>query len=219
MNIVPTDFIFQHEYNLKNLNQDYKLIVKKAKTISLVESYLHPDYHHAFNLLFPGFTYSDRLFFKTYIDTIYDPLIKKTTTPSRGYVGKDSILIIGIAPGDSEYSFGEPVMLFGPSSLRLHEMLSTGSHYYFTNVSKNAFKKNDLDKEQIEQQLPIIKKELLLFDGCKIIFLGKYEVYDYLIEKMLLTRVFKAKHPAYFIYKGNNGLIEERDRITEFVKS
>jgi hypothetical protein len=159
-------------------------------------------------LLFPGFcgtmTSPD-------LDR-YDKFLKNACTPPRGnYDGLYAI--IGIAPGYSEYSFGEPTMLLGPSSETLHRLLVKFDIYpYFTNIFKKAFEDNqpiyevpDIDKE-------IIYAELDILFPREVIFLGSYRQYDFAKEylKKYGMEYHTIFHPSY---------VHRFDKFDEWMKS
>ena len=117
----------------------FKVKEYKRKSTTLSKTF---EYKELLVLKFPGIVYSDNNMFSKYSLKIYEPLYSTVFTPPRGYVDKSSVVVIGVAPGWSHLSFGEPNWLYGPSSKTLHEMLGFDYRWYITNVSKEPFFKN-----------------------------------------------------------------------------
>lgn len=210
------NYIFNHQYNLRKVSEEEKKFVKehKRKSTTLSKTF---EYKELLVLKFPGIVYSDSVMFSKYSLKIYEPLYSTVFTPPRGYVDKSSTVVVGVAPGWSHLSFGEPNWLYGPSSRTLHEVLGFDYRWYITNVSKEPFFKNKYNKELVDRFYYDLLKELDFFKGHKIIFLGKYGIYDKIIKDLNIREYLKAYHPSYFGYKGKTELNRQIERIKEFV--
>jgi len=148
-------------------------------------------------ILFPGF-YGDNPEYEVF----YRENLMEKFTPPRGNLGGE-YAVIGIAPGYSDKSFGESVMLFGPSSEIFHRLLAKLDIYpYFTNLFKEPYEKNRVPSETSEETaeaLALLKKELSIILPKTVIFLGKYPHYEP-IKEFLSSKNQKhvtIYHPSY----------------------
>jgi len=210
-------YIFQHQYDLTKVSDEDKLFVRNNKQTTF---YLpnEEDVRIPLVLKYPGIVHSNDTFVYKYMEKIYKPLYETVMTPPRGYVSKESIIIVGIAPGFSMSSFGESNWQYGPSSKTLHEMLSFDYKWYFTNVCKEYFFKNLYNVEMVKQYYPDIIKELQFFDGQRIIFLGSYPIYDKIIDGLELKNYIKVTHPSATRYLRTEEFMALKDKIKEFCK-
>ena len=214
----PDNFIKNHSYDLKSLSEEYRQNVIKYKKYGIGVSNIEIKDRIEFNLKYPGLIYTDFSKIADYCSNLYSKYFTDVYTPPRGYVGTSTVLVIGIAPGESKLSFSESTLLFGPSSKTLHNILNFNDGWYFTNVTKKPFVDNKYNDAQIALDIETLKRELRFFPGHRIIFLGKYEPFDCLIEELNLENYIKIKHPSYFSRVGGKGVEEEREKVIEFMK-
>lgn len=152
-------------------------------------------------LRFPGFVCDDKRLVDGYYDLIYSD-IERVFTPPRGNISsKCKLMIVGIKPGTFKVkpTNSECSWLLGPSSNILHKMLMRVNTYpYFSNVF------HDSSADEVNGDITQIQREIYymheICNTIKIIFLGKYEVYDRLINgicKKLKISAIKVWHPSY----------------------
>jgi uracil-DNA glycosylase len=137
--------------------------------------------------------------------------------PPRGNVTKGAYMILGIAPGTSEFSFGESMWLLGPNSKYLHQLLEDNHIYpYFTDLFKKPFKNmtgdyinepqenDDLNytSEELITYRAMIEREIDLLNPEMVIFLGNYKEFKEI--KVFLDnqgiKHFEIWHPSYMRY-------------------
>jgi hypothetical protein len=74
------------------------------------------------------------------------------------------------------------------------------------------------DQGAVDKYQGRLSTELSFFKDQKIIFLGKYDVYDKLISRLKLNAI-KIRHPSYYSHRGFKGLEIEKSAVKEFVKN
>jgi hypothetical protein len=170
-------------------------------------------------LKFPGFIYGSKHLAERYKKEIYDKYYLEVFTPPRGFINYGVPIICGVAPGESRFSFGESVLLFGPSSEKLHRLLCFSNCWYFTNIVKEPFSNNNFDEKIVAKYLDSTIAELKFFDsaGSKFIFLGAYPTYDRVAKLAGLKSWIRIRHPSFFCYRGDGEMLVEQRKIREFI--
>ena len=209
-------FISRYQYNLNLISEEDKSFVLQNKSKRLHFSNV-TDKQSV--IRYPGFVYTDDNYISDYYKSVYWSYVN-SYTPPRGFVGKESVMIIGIAPGYApDKSFSESCWLYGPSSQVLHEILNIDYHWYFTNICKEPFVDNKYDIDAVKKYYPLVLNEFNFFKGHKKIFLGHYPVYDQLIRDLNLDskEYIFIRHPSFFKRRGKSMLYQEKDKINNFI--
>jgi uracil-DNA glycosylase family 4 len=167
----------------------------KDKILQLKTCHIGDDVEVSVGLKFPGFHGINNDY-----QTFYkDQLLNVHTAPRGNLVGDK--MICGIAPGESQYSFGEPKWLLGPSSKILHQLLNECNIYpYFTNIFKKPFPKNIVKYEWPTMRVMIqwFTKEVEIVKPKLVIFLGKYPEYGIVHGQLFLRKIkfIQIAHPS-----------------------
>jgi uracil-DNA glycosylase family 4 len=162
--------------------------------ITLKTKVLDDDLDVTTGVKFPGFQGPN-----TNYMNFYRQEFSSVFTPPRGNLNAD-IVVCGIAPGYSPYSFKEPKWLLGSSSKILHKLLIEHNVYpYFTNVFKKPFLNNEIRyvSEELLRAVDILYQEILLIAPKQVIFLGKYNEYSLISHRLTDTKVSSLNHPSY----------------------
>jgi hypothetical protein len=152
----------------------------------------------------PGFVSDDKKIVDYYSKIVYNILIEtNVATPPRGNISTQcKVIICGIKPGCllEDMKFPEAAWLFGPSAKMLNKMLLDLNVYpYFTNVFHDR-KADETDINSLNQIIREIKFMKCLNSNIKIIFLGKYQIFDTLISDLCYDfniKAIKIWHPSY----------------------
>ena len=214
-------YLCDYSYNLNKQSPQVKefVIFEKKSTLYLPNQW--GGNRKDAVLKYPGFIRENSSMFDTdYWEQIYDKYYLNVFTPPRGYLNPGVTVICGQAPGESKLSFGESNWLFGPSSEKLHKLLSFNNNWYFTNVVKEPFPGNKENIDITAKYLESIVAELQFFNktGSKFIFLGAYSIYNQVAEEAGLKNWLRIKHPSFWCYRGDAGMENEQRKIQEFLK-
>ena len=125
------EYFSNHQYDLRQVGLEEQQFVLSYKSVSI--QITDPDFTV---VKFPGLCYYDKDYARKYNDVVYNQLWKNAPVPPRGLLDSESVIVVGIAPGYSIHSFGEPNWLYGPSSKILHELLDFSNKWYFSNIAK-----------------------------------------------------------------------------------
>lgn len=215
------DYIYSHEYRLNKLSSEYKsYVLNHIGSVLDVRGYSN-NIKNILTNVYPGFTSEDFQRVDEYFNNVYDSQFNgrdKVISP-RGYIGNDSIIIVGIAPGVSDLSYGESNLLHGPSSKLLHSMLTYDYRWYFTNVYKRPFPGNRYDEQTVFKDMFEFISELDFFgDSAKYVFLGNYSIFDGIIEEYRLKNYIRVFHPSYLLRTSHHVVEATAKRISEFSK-
>lgn len=64
-----------------------------------------------------------------------------------------------------------------------------------------------------------IIREIAYFEGCKVIFLGQYGIYERIIEVLKLKNYINIYHPAYLRYSNKVDIESERIDLLNFLEN
>lgn len=171
--------------------------IAKAKTQVIIDDKPTIAYSR-----FPGFVTDDMYIANKYYEHIYHG-IETCPTPPRGNISTDvKAMVVGLKPGSyfAYLSQAESSWLLGPSSEMLNRLMSSAGIYPYYS---NAFHDRDVDENNSEP-LQIIKEIKFLHalnEEILIIFLGKYQIYDIIIDRIreFNIKTLKIWQPAYLV--------------------
>lgn len=212
--------LYCHSYDLSSLSWEYKKFVLDNVGKVLVLQPFNLVEKQVLCSLYSGFTTSDLSFSNKYFDDVYLPYYKdKVFASPRGYLGDDSILVVGIAPGESSLSYHEPNWLHGPSSKLLHSLLHFGYRWYFTNVCKQSFPGNEYNVDMIRGDQVRFDMEFGFFKNHKVIFLGNYDAYSNIINRhnLLPSQFLRIPHPSYLCRRSSKEVDDTLNMIVNFL--
>lgn len=187
--------IHVNDFNLNKI-QYYDLIEKHKKSYVITEPQVN------FNR-YPGFVFSNDNHAQFYYENFYRE-IEDVFTPPRGNLTMESThAFFGIKPGSyqllqvqDKIDVHECCWLLGPSSEMLNKLLEKTQIYpYFSNVYK--FHEDELNGN-IDLTIKEIETIAAICPNIELVFLGKYEDYFRIIEK--IGDIIKYRfiwHPAY----------------------
>lgn len=211
-------YLLSKSYDLRRVSDDEKSFVLDniGERIPLLKE---PDALRNLVFKYPGFVSDDLGFYSRYMYKIFK-MYEDVYTPPRGYLAEDSIIIVGVSPGFSIFSFNEPNWLYGPSTKLLHKILEFDYKWYFTNATKEPFTRNIYNDSVIEKFYPDFFKEVYFFKNHKFIFLGDYDIYDRIIDKCELdkNKILRIYHPSYLMSRGDKIITDIRNEVESFVR-
>lgn len=212
-----------------NVNRKFKMststLYKKLQHTYYVKNDLNKNVSLEYVLRWPGFIFENNNDALNFYNNVYSKLIANVDKLSlnhfsspRGAVTNHSIIVIGIAPGDSIFNYHYPCWLLGSTQYLINYVLKPFKlTAYFTNIFKTQFKNNVIqyNKELLDISLENLMYELDFFSSTKrqIMFLGSYKEFD--IVKRLINEKYdnfnfiNIWHPSYIGRFVNSGKFDE----------
>src|SRR5574344_528400 len=155
-------------------------------------------------LRYPGFIFTNTRCACYYYNSFYKD-VETVFTPPRGNLACTSkYAFIGIKPGSYYASLSqyEDCWLLGPSSEMLNRLLCECNIYpYFTNVYRSY---KDESNKNIDLSIQEIKTIRAISPDITLVFMGSYEEYDMIIDKLNEKNFIKIWHPAYLLRSYSN---------------
>lgn len=200
INITQTHFASSQ--NLTEISDDEWKIIESQK-----HSFILSDNCDSSYLRYPGFTFSNLQAQNAYLKIYNDFISENIYAPSRGNLSKNNnYIFIGIRPGHvyAHLSKADTAWLFGPSSILLHEYLTSLNIYpYFTNIYNEPNKPFDRNFKFIFKELIIIcyiYKMIYELNDLKLVFMGKYDEYPLFVNYIKNNEVFKKLNMNLKVY-------------------
>lgn len=196
------------DFNLSKLNSKDWVNIDRYKNTYI--TYGESDIK---NLIYPGYCFSNSDVAGFYHRYILDFIVNKLNsfTPPRGNLHKNNnFIFIGQRPGHfgAHLSKAESAWLLGPSSKMLMRFLKEVNIYpYLTNFYHSHFVMENKDWSNIYKELVGIFRMYKIFynkEDFNIVFMGSYEEYDVLAEKLfdfddVNINIIKMWHPSYLL--------------------
>jgi glycosyltransferase involved in cell wall biosynthesis len=155
-------------------------------------------------LRYPGFIFTNTRAASYYYNNFYK-LVENVFTPPRGNLTCSSkYALVGIKPGSYYASLSqyEDCWLLGPSSEMLNRLLCECNIYpYFTNVYRSYKDESNKNIDLIIQEIKTIRA---ISPDITLVFMGSYEEYDMIIDKLNEKNFIKIWHPAYLLRSYSN---------------
>lgn len=159
-------------------------------------------------LRFPGIISDNTDIVNRYISEIYNDIAGCRTPPRGNLTSHSNIIICGIKPGviNSNMNIPETSWLFGPSAKLLTILMwNAGIYPYFTNVFHDSgADEHNGDISQVVKEIKFVND---MSGSVKVVFLGKYQIYDNVANNILGNYGIlstKIWHPSYLARSYSN---------------